>query len=44
VAAVELIATLLDTDLTEFPGGHNGNTTRPKAYAAQLRHTLRDAA
>ncbi|OLF11452.1 alpha/beta hydrolase [Actinophytocola xinjiangensis] len=37
------LATLLDTDLTEFPGGHNGNTTHPRAYAAQLRHTLHNA-
>ncbi|MFI6517512.1 alpha/beta fold hydrolase [Spirillospora sp. NPDC050679] len=34
------LADLLGTDLHEFPGGHNGNTTHPRAYAAALRHTL----
>lgn len=34
------LAVLLDTDLTEFPGGHNGNTTHPTAYTTQLRHAL----
>ncbi|MEJ3748140.1 alpha/beta hydrolase [Actinomycetes bacterium KLBMP 9797] len=38
------LATLLRTDLTEFPGGHNGNTTHPRAYATQLRQALHDAA
>jgi pimeloyl-ACP methyl ester carboxylesterase len=37
--AVELAA-LLGTDLTEFPGGHNGNTTHPRAYAAHLLEVL----
>jgi len=31
------LARHLGTDLIEFPGGHNGNTTHPGAYAAQLR-------
>ncbi|GAA5192245.1 alpha/beta hydrolase [Rugosimonospora acidiphila] len=35
------LALLLDTELVEFPGGHNGNTTHPAAYAAQLRRVLR---
>jgi pimeloyl-ACP methyl ester carboxylesterase len=34
------LAALLGTDVTMFPGGHNGNTTHPAAYAAHLRHTL----
>lgn len=37
--AVEL-AKLLGTDLTEFPGGHNGNTSHPHAYATRLRDLL----
>lgn len=37
--AVELAA-LLGQDLTEFPGGHNGNTTHPRAYAAHLLEIL----
>jgi hypothetical protein len=28
------------TDPHEFPGGHNGNTTHPRAYAAALRAAL----
>ncbi|MEV4571520.1 alpha/beta hydrolase [Nonomuraea sp. NPDC049419] len=34
------LAALLDTEIIEFPGGHNGNTTHPRAYAAQLRRSL----
>ncbi|MFI6734218.1 alpha/beta fold hydrolase [Nonomuraea sp. NPDC050451] len=37
--AVEL-AGLLGTELVEFPGGHNGNTSHPRAYAARLREVL----
>ncbi|MFI0421007.1 alpha/beta fold hydrolase [Spongiactinospora sp. 9N601] len=37
------LAALLGTELAEFPGGHNGNTTHPRAYAAQLRQILRNA-
>jgi pimeloyl-ACP methyl ester carboxylesterase len=37
------LADLLGTALHEFPGGHNGNTTHPRAYAAQLRHVLSSA-
>jgi pimeloyl-ACP methyl ester carboxylesterase len=37
------LATLLGADLVEFPGGHNGNTTHPRAYAARLRQVLRHA-
>ena len=35
------LATLLGTELGTFPGGHNGNTTHPRAYAAALREALR---
>jgi pimeloyl-ACP methyl ester carboxylesterase len=38
------LAALLGTSVTEFPGGHNGNTTHPAAYANQLRRALQDAA
>lgn len=31
---------LTGTRLVEFPGGHNGNTTHPRAYAAVLRKVL----
>ncbi|MFI7637341.1 alpha/beta fold hydrolase [Nonomuraea sp. NPDC049400] len=37
--AVELAA-LLGKNLAEFPGGHNGNTTHPRAYAAHLLEVL----
>jgi pimeloyl-ACP methyl ester carboxylesterase len=36
----QALATLLTTHVTEFPGGHNGNTTHPNAYATTLRHAL----
>lgn len=39
----EELAALLGTPLTEFPGGHNGNTSHPKAYAHQLRRALHHA-
>ncbi|MFI7055826.1 alpha/beta fold hydrolase [Streptosporangium canum] len=35
------LADMLDTDLHWFPGGHNGNTTHPNAYATRLREVLR---
>ncbi|MFC4536877.1 alpha/beta fold hydrolase [Sphaerisporangium dianthi] len=35
------LAVLLGTELIEFPGGHNGNTSHPRAYAARLRQVLR---
>ncbi|MEV0970044.1 alpha/beta fold hydrolase [Microtetraspora glauca] len=38
------LAVVLGTEITEFPGGHNGNTTHPRAYAAQLRRVLQDVA
>lgn len=34
------LATLLGTEITELLGGHNGNTTHPRAYAVQLRRIL----
>jgi pimeloyl-ACP methyl ester carboxylesterase len=34
------LATLLGAEVTEFPGGHNGNTTHPRAYAVQLHQIL----
>ena len=36
----QALATILGTALAEFPGGHNGNTTHPKAYATQLHDVL----
>ncbi|MFG2005062.1 alpha/beta fold hydrolase [Spirillospora sp. NPDC048911] len=38
------LADLVGTQITEFPGGHNGNTSHPRAYASRLRETLRAAA
>ncbi|GAA1269124.1 putative hydrolase YraK [Planotetraspora silvatica] len=37
--AIELAA-LLGVDVQEFPGGHNGNLTHPRAYAARIRDLL----
>ncbi|MFE1952380.1 alpha/beta fold hydrolase [Streptomyces sp. NPDC059524] len=37
--ALEL-ARLRGTPAREFPGGHNGNTTHPRAYAARLTEVL----
>ncbi|WP_326819297.1 alpha/beta fold hydrolase [Streptosporangium sp. NBC_01756] len=34
------LAGLLGTDLTYFPGCHNGNTTHPRAFATRLREIL----
>ncbi|MGI5492228.1 alpha/beta fold hydrolase [Microtetraspora malaysiensis] len=34
------LADLHGTRLREFPGGHNGNTTHPRAYATALRAAL----
>ncbi|MET7463692.1 alpha/beta hydrolase [Nonomuraea sp. NPDC005501] len=31
------LATLVGREVEEFPGGHNGNLTHPRAYAARLR-------
>ncbi|WP_370412865.1 alpha/beta fold hydrolase [Streptomyces fradiae] len=38
--AAHRLAALLDRPVTPFPGGHNGNTTHPRAWATQLRATL----
>ncbi|WP_449060327.1 hypothetical protein [Planomonospora algeriensis] len=35
------LADLMGTRIVEFPGGHNGNTTHPRAYASRLREVLR---
>ncbi|MFF8380995.1 alpha/beta fold hydrolase [Streptomyces sp. NPDC015661] len=34
------LAGLVGEELVEFPGGHNGNTSHPEAYAARLRQVL----
>lgn len=34
------LADLIGAELREFPGGHNGNTSHPRAYAAALRVAL----
>ncbi|GAB2574978.1 alpha/beta hydrolase [Kribbella endophytica] len=31
------LADLVNADLQQFPGGHNGNTSHPRAYAAVLK-------
>ncbi|MDL4774017.1 MULTISPECIES: alpha/beta fold hydrolase [Thermomonosporaceae] len=36
----EELARLLDVPITHFPGGHNGNTTFPRAFAARLKEVL----
>ncbi len=38
--AATALADLRDTDVIEFPGGHNGNLSHPRAYAEALRKTL----
>ncbi|MFC9394135.1 alpha/beta fold hydrolase [Streptomyces sp. NPDC057027] len=37
------LAELVGEELVEFPGGHNGNTSHPEAYAARLRQVLAEA-
>ncbi|MEU8525177.1 alpha/beta hydrolase [Streptomyces sp. NPDC048629] len=34
------LAELVGEDVVEFPGGHNGNTSHPRAYARRLREVL----
>lgn len=34
------LAALLGVEAREFPGGHNGNTTHPRAYAGRIREIL----
>lgn len=36
----EELAVLVDRPLEVFPGGHNGNLTHPRAYAARVRELL----
>ncbi|MER7537453.1 alpha/beta hydrolase [Streptomyces sp. NPDC097704] len=37
------LAELVGEELVEFPGGHNGNTSHPEAYATRLRQVLAEA-
>ncbi|MFE7512077.1 alpha/beta fold hydrolase [Streptomyces sp. NPDC057540] len=39
-ACATSLAGLVGHELVEFPGGHNGNTSHPEAYAARLRQVL----
>ncbi|HEY9373616.1 alpha/beta hydrolase [Streptomyces sp.] len=34
------LAEIVGREAVEFPGGHNGNTSHPRAYAARLREVL----
>jgi pimeloyl-ACP methyl ester carboxylesterase len=36
----DTLAELVGQELVEFPGGHNGNLSHPRAYAARLREVL----
>jgi pimeloyl-ACP methyl ester carboxylesterase len=36
----EELAVLLGSEVAEFPGGHNGNSTHPRAFATRLRAVL----
>jgi activator of 2-hydroxyglutaryl-CoA dehydratase len=38
--AAQHLGELLNQPVTVFPGGHNGNTTYPRAWAEHLRTTL----
>ncbi|MCX4553063.1 alpha/beta hydrolase [Streptomyces sp. NBC_01387] len=38
--AATALAALLGRELQELPGGHNGNTTHPRAYATRIREIL----
>ncbi|MFE1288125.1 alpha/beta fold hydrolase [Streptomyces sp. NPDC058751] len=38
--AVTALAALLGREPQELPGGHNGNTTHPRAYATRIREIL----
>lgn len=41
--AATALAALLGRELHELPGGHNGNTSHPRAYATRLREILNAA-
>ncbi|UJP11034.1 alpha/beta hydrolase [Microbacterium sp. KUDC0406] len=41
--AAAALASLLGRTLLEAPGGHNGNTTHPRAYARWLRRVLEES-
>ncbi|MFE5096269.1 hypothetical protein ACFRCI_39565 [Streptomyces sp. NPDC056638] len=36
----DALAEIAGCETTEFPGGHNGNTSHPRQYAARLREVL----
>ncbi|GAA3059263.1 alpha/beta hydrolase [Kitasatospora albolonga] len=40
----DALAELVGTEVAEFPGGHNGNTSHPRAYAARLVEVLLEEA
>ncbi|MCX5381120.1 alpha/beta fold hydrolase [Streptomyces sp. NBC_00091] len=40
LACANALADLLGTEIRTFPGGHNGNTSHPRAYAERLRALL----
>ncbi|GAA2818043.1 alpha/beta hydrolase [Kitasatospora sp. CM 4170] len=40
VQCARALAELLGTEALELPGGHNGNTTHPRAYATRIREIL----
>ncbi|MEU8431957.1 alpha/beta hydrolase [Streptomyces sp. NPDC029216] len=40
LACAAALADLVDEEIRTFPGGHNGNTSHPKAYAERLRDLL----
>ncbi|MFA1549263.1 alpha/beta hydrolase [Actinomadura chokoriensis] len=40
----EALAAVLDAPLAEFPGGHNGNTAFPRAFAARVHDVLTETA
>ncbi|MEE1665308.1 alpha/beta hydrolase [Streptomyces sp. WAC07094] len=38
----DALSALVGQETAEFPGGHNGNTSHPRAYATRLRQVLAD--
>ncbi|MFJ3880949.1 alpha/beta fold hydrolase [Streptomyces sp. NPDC090077] len=40
VACAHALADLVGSEIRVFPGGHNGNTSHPRAYAERLREVL----
>ncbi|MEV7532521.1 alpha/beta fold hydrolase [Streptomyces hydrogenans] len=43
LACASALAAHVGAEVEPFPGGHNGNTTHPRAYAARIREVLNDA-